>query len=159
MMDAAPFRWLLWSHLAATWALVGLIWTIQVLQYPIFAKVGESAFGGYHAAHSARITVIVLPLMLWELASAVLLVSAVAAPISTSIPLSARWLGLALVAVIWISTFALQVPQHNLLSSGFDAVAHQRLVASNWIRTVAWTLRGGLVLWMADRWISATTAL
>ena len=31
---------LLAAHAAATWALVGLIWTVQVVHYPLFALVG-----------------------------------------------------------------------------------------------------------------------
>jgi hypothetical protein len=58
-------------------------------------------------------------------------------------------IGLALLAIIWLSTAFVQVPCHNGLSQGFDAIVHRRLVRTNWIRTVAWSLRGLLVLWMA----------
>jgi hypothetical protein len=58
-------------------------------------------------------------------------------------------IGLALLAVIWLSTALVQVPCHKRLSQGFDAATHRRLVGTNWIRTVAWSLRGLLVLWMA----------
>ena len=40
------------------------------------------------------------------------------------------------------------VPMHERLGRGFDPAAHRRLVATNWIRTIAWTARGALVLWM-----------
>jgi hypothetical protein len=40
----------------------------------------------------------------------------------------------------------LQVPLHQKLSSGFDAAVHRRLVATNWWRTVGWTLRGVCLL-------------
>ena len=56
--------------------------------------------------------------------------------------------GIILVVVIWASTFFLQVPQHGKLSLGFDAAAHASLVSSNWIRTIAWSLRGVLTAWM-----------
>jgi hypothetical protein len=58
------------------------------------------------------------------------------------------WLGAGLLLVIWASTFALQIPRHNVLSRGFDERAHRALVLTNWIRTAAWSLRRGLVLWM-----------
>jgi peroxiredoxin Q/BCP len=48
-----------------------------------------------------------------------------------------------------MSTAWIQVPCHSELSQRFDAVVHQRLVTSNWIRTVAWTVRGLLTLGMA----------
>jgi hypothetical protein len=55
---------------------------------------------------------------------------------------------------IHASTFLVQVPLHERLSAGWDAAAHQRLVASNWVRTVLWTVRAVLVAAMlaaADR--------
>jgi hypothetical protein len=57
-------------------------------------------------------------------------------------------IGLALLAGIWLSTFLLQVPQHNVLLQGFAEEAHRKLVITNWIRTVLWSCRGILVLWM-----------
>ena len=56
--------------------------------------------------------------------------------------------GLILVLIIWASTFFVQVPLHEKLAAAFDAKVQQRLVLTNWIRTIAWTLRGALVLWM-----------
>lgn len=56
------------------------------------------------------------------------------------------WLGLALLTVLWLSTAFLQVPRHNALATGFDSLQHRGLVLGNWVRTVAWTGRGALVL-------------
>ena len=58
-------------------------------------------------------------------------------------------LGLSLLGVIWSSTFLVQIPCHESLAKGFDAVVHRRLVTTNWSRTVAWSLRAVLVVWMA----------
>ena len=60
-------------------------------------------------------------------------------------------LGAALVGVIWASTAFVQVPLHSALGGAFDGDAHGKLVATNWVRTAAWTARGGLVLWMTAR--------
>lgn len=48
----APARLLLLTQLASTLPLVGLIWLIQVVSYPLFAKVGAAEFPAYHAARS-----------------------------------------------------------------------------------------------------------
>ena len=56
--------------------------------------------------------------------------------------------GVALLAVIWISTALFQIPLHNALSAGFDPAVHARLVHTNWIRTIAWTVRGVLALYL-----------
>ena len=34
------------------------------------------------------------------------------------------------------------------MNQGFDAAVHRRLVRTNWIRTVGWTLRGALAVAM-----------
>ena len=49
---------LLAIHAAATWALVGLIWTVHVVHYPLFAAV-KTGFRAYHEAHMQRITLVV----------------------------------------------------------------------------------------------------
>ena len=66
-----------------------------------------------------------------------------------SLSFIAGWVGLTLLAVVWGSTFFLQVPAHEKLASRFDATTHRRLVRSNWIRTVGWTFRGILVCRMS----------
>lgn len=135
-------------QLVSTWFLVGLIWTIQVVHYPLFAAVGADRFVAYEASHTRLITLVVGPVMLVEAATAGLLV--VMRP--AAVPAWIAWTGLALVGVIWLSTAVLQVPDHGRLATGFDASAHSHLVGTNWIRTIAWTARGGLLalpLWWA----------
>ena len=58
--------------------------------------------------------------------------------------------GVGLAALIWLMTWAVQVPAHRRLESGFDPMACRRLVRSNWARTIAWTLRGGVALAMTS---------
>lgn len=129
-------------HCAATWALVGLIWTIQLVHYPLFADVGRESFQAYHQRHTNRITWVVAPLMFTELATAAWLVLA-----GSRDP----WLlaSLAPLAVNWLSTWLVQIPLHNQLATGFDPQAQARLVATNWLRTVAWSLRGVFLLLVA----------
>jgi uncharacterized membrane protein len=132
---------------AATLFMVGLIWFVQVVHYPLFAAVGRDGFVAYHAAHSRLTTFVVGVPMLVEAATAALLL--VARP--AAVPVAAAWAGLALVGVIWLSTAALQVPQHGVLAAGLDPAAVRALVLGNWLRTAAWTARGALVLWLLAR--------
>jgi hypothetical protein len=137
-------KFLLLTNAAATLFLVGLIWMVQVVHYPLFNMADRANFTAFEAAHSNRISVIVGPAMLLELVTAGwLLVSRPA-----GIPAWTVWLGAALVGVAWLVTAFLSVPQHAILSAGFNQTAYQTLVNTNWIRTVAWTARGALVLWM-----------
>ncbi len=135
-----PSRVALLLNLATTLPLVGLIWLVQVVAYPLFAKVGPAEFAAYHEAHSRLITFVVGPLMVGELIAALALWTDASAP---------RWLAacaFALALLTWVFTIFVSVPKHALLSAGFDAEAHAALVNTNWLRTVAWTLRGVLVL-------------
>ncbi len=140
----AFIRLLLLVHLASTLIMVGVIWIIQIVHYPLFALVGEESFIRYSGQHNVLITYVVLPTMLIEIGTVGLL--ALARP--SAIPAWLAWLGFALVILIWASTFFLQVPAHNILGRGFDVNAHQVLVSTNWIRTIAWSVRGILALWM-----------
>ena len=135
------------AHVLSTLVMVGVIWIVQVVHYPLFAGVGGAGWAAYEAEHQARITLVVGPTMLVELATAVWLVLDRPA----ALPAWAVVLGAALVGLIWASTAFLQVPLHGALGGAFDPAAHARLVATNWIRTAAWTVRGGLVLWLAAR--------
>jgi hypothetical protein len=131
-------------NLAATLYMVGVIWFVQIVHYPLFGRVGEASFRAYASEHSRLTTYVVGPPMLAEAGTALLLV-----PLRPpGVPLWAALLGLALVGVIWTSTALLQVPRHSAFASGFDRSAWRGLVATNWVRTAAWSARGVLVLWM-----------
>ncbi len=138
------------THLTATLFMVGVIWFVQIVHYPLFDRVGPSVFTAYSDAHSRLTTYVVGPPMLLELSTGVLLL--VFRP--ANVPAAMLWVGLALIIVIWLSTAVLQVPRHEILGAGFDAVTHRGLVVTNWIRTVAWTLRGILILWICTRLIA-----
>jgi uncharacterized membrane protein len=131
-------------HLLATAAMAGLIWFVQVVHYPLFAAVGLNEFSAYENKHQRLTSFVVGPLMAVEGVTAVLLAIAPPAGISRVLPL----MGLALLAVIHASTVLLQVPQHTALASGYDQRRVQRLVKTNWIRTVGWSLRGIVALVM-----------
>jgi hypothetical protein len=133
---------LLLAHAAATLFMVGVIWFVQLVHYPLFARVGRPGFAAYSGSHTRLTGLVVGPPMLLEAATAVALV--VWTPPGISVPLV--WEGLILVAGIWLSTAFLQSPRHTTLGRGFDPSAHRFLVTSNWLRTVLWSLRGLVVL-------------
>ena len=137
-------------NFASAWMMVGLIWLIQVVHYPLFSLVGRDAFVAYAAQHVRRITMLVAPIMLIELLSSIAL--CIVRPPAVEI-----WiviLGMVLVALAWISTWMLQIPAHEKLVSGFDSAVNLRLVRTNWIRTIAWTCHGIVTGWMC--WMCLT---
>lgn len=125
-------------HVGATWAMVGLIWFVQVVHYPLFREVSEKAFQRYEELHTIRTGWVVGPFMLAEAGTA------------TWIAVSGHnwlgWLGLLLVGVIWVMTATIQVPLHGRLNQGWDEIAHRRLVWSNWGRTLVWSARDPVAL-------------
>jgi hypothetical protein len=133
---------LLLTHAAATLFMVGVIWFVQVVHYPLFDRVGASDFSAYSTRHTTVTGLVVGPPMILEAVTAVALVVWTPPGISVSLV----WTGLLLVAGIWLSTALLQAPRHTTLGRGFDPAAHRFLVTSNWLRTVLWSLRGLVVL-------------
>lgn len=131
------------AQIATTCMLTGLIWTIQVVHYPLFASVGPDRFVAYEAAHARLITLVVGPLMLAEAATAIAFL-AIRPP---SIPMWIPVAGGVLLGVVWLTTAFVSVPCHTRLAEGFDAETHRRLVDTNWIRTIAWSTRAALLLW------------
>jgi len=129
--------WVAAVHCVATLTLVGLIWFVQVVHYPLMAAVGDHRFRAYAHEHASRTSWVVTAPMLLEAATAIAMV--VEPPAATVRPMV--WVGLALLVLVWASTFGLQVPCHRRLASGFDPRVHRRLVRTNWIRTLAWTGR------------------
>jgi uncharacterized membrane protein len=131
-------------HLFATFFMTGLIWLVQLVHYPLMDRVGTQQFAAYEQAHQRAIGPLVIIIMLAELGTGFALLGAQPAGLQTW----QVWVGAALLGVIWLSTFLLQLPAHGALSTGFDPAVHQRLVTTNWIRTAAWSLRSGLLLWV-----------
>ena len=134
---------LLLLNLAVAAYLTGLIWTVQLVHYPGFAYVTPEKFGVFHQHHTRTMSWVVLAPMVLELGLAGWL--AWAAPELGA----SRWWQLALVGLIWAVTFFISVPFHNRLGAhGYDYVAIDGLVRTNWLRTVAWTARSGLLGWL-----------
>lgn len=121
----------------AAWAMVGLIWLIQVVHYPMLAQYSHALPVEAAADHARRITPVVGPFMAVEGVTALALL--VAPPSGVSWVL--MWLAAALLGVALLSTVVFSVPQHSALALGHDDEAAQRLIRTNWYRTFAWTAR------------------
>ena len=144
-MDAGQAFLLL--ETAATTFMSGVLWTMQLLNYPLLALVGRDAFPGYEAAHNRRFALVVVP---GVLAAAVGGIGLVAAR-PGQVPLWAPVCELALLVLVIISTAALQGRQHGALARGFDQRTLSLLVRSNWIRVAAWSAAAVIALWMCQQ--------
>ena len=133
-------------NVAVSWGLLILIWLVQLIIYPALARIPADDFVRYHAWYVTRMTMIVLPLMIGEIIVAIawfILQDDSVYPVVAG----------GLVIIVWWSTVAFQVPIHKSLRAGKDRSKLNRLVATNWIRTVAWTLKAVMVVvFTALRW-------
>lgn len=135
------------AQLAVTAALAGLIWTIQLIVYPGFASIEPTAFPAWHAGYSSTITLLVGPLMLAELALAGWLLL----DRNLGVPWPLALGGLLLVVLAWTITVVVESPLHARLGAGLDLALVDQVVAWNWPRTLAWTIRTALaaaMLWL-----------
>ena len=133
---------LIWTvHLGATLAMVGLIWFVQVVHYPIFARVEGPEFRVFHRDHTVNTGRVVVPLMLLELFSLVLLLWR-----PGTIQIAGLWSTAALLLLIWASTFWIQVPLHTRLATRPDDRTKRMLARTNWVRTGLWTARAVILL-------------
>ncbi|MCY2973968.1 MAG: hypothetical protein NTW52_04780 [Planctomycetota bacterium] len=132
------------THAMATFVMVGVIWLVQLVHYPLMSFVDESRFSDFEQMHRAKIFWIVAPAMLVEGITGLWL--------AMSLPRNGRrvWIrfGLFLLAVIWLSTAFIQIPLHEALQTKFLQSDLDRLVATNWLRTIAWSIRGAVCFFL-----------
>lgn len=133
-----PTDWIVSAHLFATFAMTGIIWFVQIVHYPMLGRLPRENFSALEREHCDRTGFVVAPPMLVEAFTLVwLLLCGFDSPLFLFTA--------ALLGVVWLSTFGLQVPLHRALLGGWNDTAHRRLVLTNWIRTAAWTLRSLLL--------------
>jgi len=130
-------------HAAATFFMVGLIWFVQIVHYPLHAQVGHANFRGYQASHMKRTSFVVAIPMAIEAMGAIWF-ALVPMP---GTPAGSGLLGAAVMLTIWSMTASIQAPQHTKLLNGFEQSLHRKLVLGNWSRTVLWSVRGIIILW------------
>lgn len=130
---------LLFVEFFCTSALVGLIWTIQLVHYPTFHFVEKKTFKSFMQFHTRAISFLVIPLMLLELGLCLFRLC--------RLPELPTYLEAACLLLIWLSTFLLSVPCHDrLIHSGFNQEVIQRLISTNWPRTILWSLKGLMMI-------------
>ncbi len=132
-------------HAAATLFMTGLVWFVHVVHYPLFATVarsGDDHWKAYEREHLRRARLLIPPIMLLEAASA----AALPFLVETKGQSTLAWLGLALLIVVHVSTFAGAVPMHKRIATGFDERVHRRLMQFNLVRALAWTARSVIAL-------------
>ena len=115
----------------------GVIWVMQVVHYPLMRFVSGEQFAHFETAHRTRISWVVGPLMLIEGVCVLAFLFAPPAGLAWWLP----WVGAGVEAVAIGTTAFVSAPLHERLNAHFNTATLDRLIATNWIRTVAWTCR------------------
>jgi uncharacterized membrane protein len=138
------------AGLAATWTMVGVIWFVQVVHYPLLAMVGVERAANIAVEHQRRTGQIVgLPMAIEGITTLMLLT--VRPP---GVFWLWPWLAAMLLAVALGCTVLLSVPLHAQMAHEPTPDVGHRLVRTNWPRTIAWTLRGLVLVVMAvQAWV------
>jgi hypothetical protein len=110
-----------------------LIWAVQLVIYPSFGYYSKENLYKWHKSYTTRVTFIVLPLMFSQLILVVI-----------QLWQSQNWLTVLsaiLIIILWLLTFLIFVPLHQSIDNDRPVaqVCH-KLVLTNWIRTLLWTL-------------------
>ncbi len=111
----------------------GLILTTQIVSYPLFIKVKSYNFSIYHSYYVNRISLIVIPVMLSEFFVAILLLFY----FNSHLVLY----NFILFLLIIVTTCLFQVPIHNNIKFESNKLMFNKLINTNWIRTIFWFLK------------------
>ncbi len=122
----------------------GVIWVMQVVHYPLMRFASGEQFARFETEHQTRISWVVGPLMLIE---GVCVLAFLLAP-PAGLPWWLPWAGAGVEAIAIGTTVFVSAPLHGRLNAHFDQATLDRLVATNWIRTIAWTGRAAVAIAM-----------
>ena len=122
----------------------GVIWVMQVVHYPLMRFVSGEQFARFETAHRVRISRVVGPLMLIEGVCVLAFLFAPPASLAWWLP----WVGAGVEAVAIGTTAFVSAPLHERLNAHFNTATLDRLIATNWIRTIAWTGRAAVAITM-----------
>lgn len=126
-------NWIFVVHVATSFFMCGLCWFVQIVHYPLFLSIRPEDFPSYERKNfvTAYLTV---PIMVIEMLSGLYLLY--------QIPEWPYILNAMLLIVIALSTAIFQVPYHLRLMQETNRALIKKLIRTNWIRTLSWTLRG-----------------
>ena len=129
---------------AGTLVMVGVIWFVQLVQYPLLALIGTDRAAEVAREHQRRTGWVVGAPMAVEGVTTLILLANRPDGVSVLLP----WVAACFLAVALGCTVLLSVPLHEKMANQPDETVGQRLVTTNWPRTIAWSVRGVLVVVM-----------
>lgn len=127
--------------------MVGVIWFVQLVHYPLLSIIGVDRAPDVAVEHQRRTAWVVGPPMATEGVTTLILLVARPDGVSAWLP----WAGAFVLAIVLGSTVLLSVPLHERMATAPDASIGRRLVATNWPRTIGWTMRAGIAALMLSQ--------
>ena len=128
---------ILLANFVATCLMTGVIWFVQWVHYPLLAKVPVDRAVETAIDHQRRTgQVLAIPMAVEGFTTLGLLIIR-----PESVHIFWPWFGAVLLAVALGSTVFVSVPLHAKMATNPTADVGQRLVVTNWPRTIAWSLR------------------
>jgi len=128
---------ILLANFVATCVMTGVIWFVQWVHYPLLASVPDDRAVETAIEHQRRTgQVLAIPMAVEGFTTLGLLISR-----PESVQIFWPWFGAVLLAVALGSTVFVSVPLHAKMATNPTADVGRRLVVTNWLRTVAWSLR------------------
>lgn len=134
----------LMANTAVTIFMVGLIWFVQRVHYPLLSHIEvdqQISIGTEHQRRTGQ--VVGLPMAVEGVSTLVLLVDR-----PDQVTWWLPWIGAFLLAISLGSTVFLSVPLHQKMVNQPNAEIGKKLVATNWPRTISWSLRGVICIAM-----------
>ena len=128
-------------HAFTTVFMTGLCWFVQVVHYPLFKEIDRDTFPAYERKNAVT-GFITVPIMTIEVITGIILLY--------NYPEDLYIANIALLGVIWLSTLIFQVPIHIKLMSEGSPKLITKVIRTNWIRTLSWTVRSlilGYIIW------------
>ena len=132
-------------NLLGTWTMVGVIWFVQIVHYPLLSVVPVESASSVAVEHQRRTAWVVMIPMAVEGFSTLALLKWIPEGVAWWVP----WANAVLLAVALGCTVFLSVPRHERMAMNPTPTIGHELVVTNWPRTIAWTARGiilGLML-------------
>ncbi|PXA05176.1 hypothetical protein DDZ13_04235 [Coraliomargarita sinensis] len=125
-MDLNELRMLL------DFGMVVILWLVQLVIYPSFLTCDLTKLVEWHRAYTRRVAWVIIPVMFTQLP----LVGWLTREEPTRLNLAA----FVCILIAWLLTFTVSVPLHRKIDSGdTSSETMQRLIKTNWPRTVLWT--------------------
>jgi hypothetical protein len=141
-------RWIVLVYVALSFYDTGMSWVLQLMHYPLYRDVGPAEFSQYIQHNNQRAVVPAILPALATLGVSLLLVWRRPVLIPAAMAVAAVLLNI----VVLISTAIWQGRLHGqLVQAGKSEPAINRLVATNWIRTAAFSIQAIFALWIIHR--------